>query len=114
MTCKPRHRAAQEAAFQEIPGPLTGVTGYLLDAVRGFESIANYDFCPDSGFFRLAERSQKADVLPSINSRRTMKNKSFQRSFNGDCAVSSVVEHFLDTEGVTGSNPVSRTIFYSL
>src|SRR5712691_9436202 len=26
-------------------------------------------------------------------------------------AVSSVVEHFLDTEGVTGSNPVSRTIF---
>ncbi|MEY2408857.1 MAG: hypothetical protein QOF48_1527 [Verrucomicrobiota bacterium] len=25
-------------------------------------------------------------------------------------AVSSVVEHFLDTEGVTGSNPVSRTI----
>jgi hypothetical protein len=27
-----------------------------------------------------------------------------------ECAVSSVVEHFLDTEGVTGSNPVSRTI----
>ena len=26
------------------------------------------------------------------------------------CAVSSVVEHFPDTEGVTGSNPVSRTI----
>jgi hypothetical protein len=30
---------------------------------------------------------------------------------NGDCAVSSVVEHYLDTVGVTGSNPVSRTIF---
>ena len=28
-----------------------------------------------------------------------------------DCAVSSVVEHHLDTVGVTGSNPVSRTIF---
>jgi hypothetical protein len=27
------------------------------------------------------------------------------------CAVSSVVEHYLDTVGVTGSNPVSRTIF---
>ena len=28
-----------------------------------------------------------------------------------DCAVSSAVEHHLDTVGVTGSNPVSRTIF---
>jgi hypothetical protein len=27
-----------------------------------------------------------------------------------ECAVSSVVEHYLDTVGVTGSNPVSRTI----
>ena len=26
------------------------------------------------------------------------------------CAVSSVVEHHIDTVGVTGSNPVSRTI----
>ena len=25
-------------------------------------------------------------------------------------AVSSVVEHYLDTVGVTGSNPVSRTV----
>ncbi len=29
---------------------------------------------------------------------------------NSECAVSSVVEHYLDTVGVTGSNPVSRTI----
>ena len=28
-----------------------------------------------------------------------------------DCAVSSVVEHYIDTVGVTGSNPVSRTTF---
>ena len=28
-------------------------------------------------------------------------------------AVSSVVEHYLDTVGVTGSNPVSRTIFFT-
>jgi transcriptional antiterminator RfaH len=30
--------------------------------------------------------------------------------FGFECAVSSVVEHYLDTVGVTGSNPVSRTI----
>src|SRR5207237_4418333 len=30
--------------------------------------------------------------------------------FGRSCAVSSVVEHFLDTEGVRGSNPLSRTI----
>ena len=27
------------------------------------------------------------------------------------CAVSSAVEHYTDTVGVTGSNPVSRTTF---
>ena len=27
------------------------------------------------------------------------------------CALSSVVEHYLHTVGVTGSNPVARTIF---
>jgi hypothetical protein len=31
--------------------------------------------------------------------------------FLHECAVSSGVEHFLDTEGVRGSNPLSRTIF---
>ena len=35
---------------------------------------------------------------------------NFPVSLSG-CAVSSVVEHFLDTEGVRGSNPLSRTIF---
>ena len=40
-----------------------------------------------------------------------MKINDYQQSFKSDSAVSSVVEHFLDTEGVTGSNPVSRTIF---
>src|SRR5271169_7001874 len=40
-----------------------------------------------------------------------MKNKGFQRSFGKSSAVSSVVEHFLDTEGVRGSNPLSRTIY---
>src|SRR5688572_23668603 len=39
-----------------------------------------------------------------------MKSKDSRRSFSQGCAVSSVVEHFLDTEGVAGSNPASRTI----
>ena len=40
----------------------------------------------------------------------TLKTKQLQGVSSG-CAVSSVVEHFLDTEGVRGSNPLSRTIF---
>ena len=36
------------------------------------------------------------------------------RPLRNGCAVSSVVEHYLDTVGVTGSNPVSRTIFFPL
>jgi hypothetical protein len=39
-----------------------------------------------------------------------MKINGSQGSFGIECAVSSVVEHFLDTEGVRGSNPLSRTI----
>ena len=34
----------------------------------------------------------------------------FATRWIAECAVSSVVEHLPDTEGVTGSNPVSRTI----
>jgi hypothetical protein len=33
-----------------------------------------------------------------------------RRPFETESAVSSVVEHYLDTVGVTGSKPVSRTI----
>ncbi len=40
------------------------------------------------------------DFTPSFAARRSAS----------ECAVSSVVEHLPDTEGVTGSNPVSRTI----
>jgi hypothetical protein len=39
----------------------------------------------------------------------TLKHSSLTGVGSG-CAVSSVVEHFLDTEGVRGSNPLSRTI----
>ena len=40
-----------------------------------------------------------------------MKIEDSQRPVRIQCAVSSVVEHFLDTEGVRGSNPLSRTTF---
>src|SRR6266496_2697201 len=35
-------------------------------------------------------------------------------SFDSKCAVSSVVEHYLDTVGVRGSNPLSRTISFNM
>ncbi len=44
----------------------------------------------------------KCDFNTSFAARRT----------SSECAVSSVVEHLPDTEGVTGSNPVSRTILF--
>jgi hypothetical protein len=41
----------------------------------------------------------------------TLKSKHLS-GVDSECAVSSVVEHFLDTEGVRGSNPLSRTILF--
>src|SRR6266496_5904926 len=46
--------------------------------------------------------------------RRTPKTNDAARSFDSKCAVSSVVEHYLDTVGVRGSNPLSRTILVLL
>ena len=63
------------------------------------------------GIFRLASGWKQYKVTASQNSRKTMTINDSHRSSSGGGAVSSVVEHFLDTEGVTGSNPVSRTIF---
>ena len=40
-----------------------------------------------------------------------MKNKGKSLELG---AVSSVVEHYLDTVGVTGSNPVARTTLFPL
>ena len=62
------------------------------------------------GVFALAPTSERDTFGRSLNSRKTMENKHFHRSSSEGCAVSSVVEHFLDTEGVRGSNPLSRTI----
>lgn len=56
--------------------------------------------------------------LPAATKRATLpialtkwlKEKNLQIFPFSPGAVSSVVEHFLDTEGVRGSNPLSRTI----
>ena len=50
----------------------------------------------------LLKKGIASTATPSLASRVEAKNNI--------CAVSSVVEHLPDTEGVTGSNPVSRTI----
>ena len=63
-----------------------------------------------SGIFRLATGLKRDKVVVSVNLRKTMKINDSQRSSNGDCALSSAVEHFLHTEGVAGSNPAARTI----
>ena len=53
---------------------------------------------------QLAGRARLADTFSM-----TLKMKNLA-SVNAGGAVSSVEEHFLDTEGVRGSNPLSRTI----
>ena len=66
-----------------------------------------------SGPFRLIAGGEWSNFRRAINGRKTLKPGDSQRSFSygcAKCAVSSVVEHFLDTEGVRGSNPLSRTI----
>ena len=62
------------------------------------------------GVFALALPFESDNFRHSSKSQKTMENKHIHRSSSEGCAVSSVVEHFLDTEGVRGSNPLSRTI----
>src|SRR4051812_37562862 len=47
--------------------------------------------------------------LPLLLQKRKKKGEYLSLS----CAVSSVVEHYIDTVGVRGSNPLSRTIPFS-
>ena len=61
-------------------------------------------------FFALAQEPKNDIVGRPLNSRKTMKNKHLQQSSCVGCALSSVVEHFLHTEGVAGSSPAARTI----
>ncbi|SRR5258706_4128358 len=76
------------------------------------------DFCPDLLLFSTCKFGRPTEHYPSRKSsdfrRKIMKDRHLERSFGIDGAVSSVVEHYLDTVGVTGSNPVSRTILQFL
>ena len=48
--------------------------------------------------FDLAQEPGTGIVRASLNSRKDYEKQAFQRSSRVGCAVSSVVEHFLDTE----------------
>src|SRR2546423_10043991 len=46
--------------------------------------------------------------------KKTLKSYRGPLASAGLCALSSVVEHFLHTEGVAGSSPAARTIAYTI
>ena len=77
--------------------------------------MMNRILCPFSlSFFTCKAMLERGHCLPweSLDfHRKTMNDKQLNKSFGIECAVSSVEEHYLDTVGVTGSSPVSRTIF---
>ena len=90
--------------------PLTLTARAPLSGV--LRSISHSDSCSDFGQLWPCKRIENGSCFSSaIIAERPMKSTVSKRSFSQDCAVSSVVEHYLDTVGVTGSNPVSRTIF---
>jgi hypothetical protein len=61
-------------------------------------------------FFQLASGRKKKQLVASQNGEKTMKTNVFSHLQRRLRALSSVVEHFLHTEGVAGSNPAARTI----
>ena len=63
-------------------------------------------------FFGLASNACGEHYWHSQKLRKAYEKQRFSGTFASECAVSSVVEHYLDTVGVTGSNPVSRTISF--
>src|SRR5262245_51737418 len=66
---------------------------------------------PDLSVFRLARRV-KGDRVETLQDRERPR---FQAVLcKKGCALSSVEEHFLHTEGVAGSSPAARTIFSNL
>ncbi len=81
-------------ASETCPVVHAGKSIILVDALRCHDGFQN----------RVACRAPISDTLSM-----TLKMKQLLGVDSG-CAVSSVVEHFLDTEGVRGSNPLSRTI----
>ncbi len=63
----------------------------------------------DNSSNRVAQNRLARKVVLHEARGMTLKMKHLAGVESGG-AVSSVVEHFLDTEGVRGSNPLSRTI----
>ncbi len=69
-----------------------------------------------------AARDETADCRMSLATQKNRQNhlpnppslRSLAPANCASCAVSSVVEHYLDTVGVRGSKPLSRTIFSNL
>jgi hypothetical protein len=57
----------------------------------------------------LAFQKKRQNHLPNARSLRSLAPANC-----ASCAVSSVVEHYLDTVGVRGSKPLSRTILPTL
>jgi hypothetical protein len=60
--------------------------------------------------FALAPQFGRDTLGRLLSSRKTIKNNGFHWSSRVGCALSSVEEHFLHTEGVAGSSPAARTI----
>ena len=85
MNWTPRVNACRARAIQT-----------LLDLVSSVGCLVPYPFDRVTNIQGIKVLPQRVPFLKSC--------------FCGFCAVSSVVEHYLDTVGVTGSNPVSRTI----
>jgi hypothetical protein len=90
-TVGPRCRGAGRAAAR----------AYHLLSITPSRSVWNFCAC-----HRCAARRNYA----TRNRHEACKIKRFRKASGSRGAVSSVVEHFLDTEGVRGSNPLSRTI----
>ena len=76
------------------------------------ESTSFLTFVLTLPIFQLATEARKRENCTMQKLRKTMKTKHSKRSFGSGSAVSSVVEHFPDTEGVRGSTPLPRTTFY--
>ncbi|GEM_PF-4943776 len=62
--------------------------------------------------FEPEKRGAVAQLGERLHGMQEVGGSNPLRSTKRACAVSSEVEHFLDVEGVGGSNPPLRTIFF--
>ena len=127
LICIPRRlgRAASAPPCFRFPA-------FPLSAFHPCPSIVQSPLAP-SGFPSFPERFTVSTILPTQPftfhpfwtchlpaactisqlaklAKKPMKTNGSRSTSGPGCAVSSVVEHYLDTVGVAGSNPASRTI----